>query len=237
MSQPRYPAPLHGGSDDDDDDAVKLPAFRRYESQGVIRQISYYLSGEIVEPIQYTDLLYTLRTASATDLIFLHLNTPGGNFDTGLQIINNIAASDAHVITILEARAYSMGALIFLAGDELIVHDTCQLMFHNYSSASIGKGNEQAAQVMASRKWFDKVMRNVCRPFLSDQELERISKGEDIWLDTDDIRRRLLHIQKGEPAVKPKAASAKVKPVAISADDSAATSKAAGKPRKSSKPA
>ena len=205
MTHSLYHAPLQGRSnDDDEDEEVKLPAFRRYESQGVIRQISYYLSGEIVDPIQYTDLLYTLRTATATDLIFLHLNTPGGNFDTGLQIINNIAASEAHVITILEARAFSMGALIFLAGDELIVHDTCLLMFHNYSSALIGKGNEQQAQVLAISKWFEKVMRHVCRPFLSEEEVSRILRGEDIWMDSDDIRRRLAHLQKGEPPVTPR---------------------------------
>ncbi|OWY37808.1 Clp protease [Xenophilus sp. AP218F] len=189
---------------EDDDPPAKTAPYRRYESQGAVHQISFYLSEEIGAPILYTDLLYTLRTAASTDVIFLHLNTPGGNFDTGLQIINNIGASQAHVVTILEARAYSMGALIFLAGDELVVHDTCQLMFHNYSSALIGKGNEQQAQVMASGKWFEKVMRHVCRPFLSDEELDRILKGEDIWLDSDNIRRRLIHIQKGEPATGPR---------------------------------
>jgi ATP-dependent Clp protease protease subunit len=190
--------------DDEEDEAPALAPFRRYESQGVARQVSFYLSGDIGAPIQYTDLLYTLRTASPTDVILLHLNTPGGNFDTGLQIINNIAASDARVITILEARAYSMGALIFLAGDELIVHDTCQLMFHNYSSALIGKGNEQQAQVLAISKWFEKVMRHVCKPFLTDDEVARILRGEDIWMDSDDIRRRLAHLQKGEPPVTPR---------------------------------
>jgi ATP-dependent Clp protease protease subunit len=191
-------------SAEDEEDSPALAPFRRYESQGVARQVSFYLSGDIGAPIQYTELLYTLRTANPTDVILLHLNTPGGNFDTGLQIINNIAASDARVITILEARAYSMGALIFLAGDELIVHDTCQLMFHNYSSALIGKGNEQQAQVLAISKWFEKVMRHVCKPFLTDDEVARILRGEDIWMDSDDIRRRLAHLQKGEPAVKPR---------------------------------
>ncbi|MFC3533775.1 ATP-dependent Clp protease proteolytic subunit [Vogesella facilis] len=198
--------------DDDDDDEESLPRFRRYEAQGTVRQISFYLSGEIGDPIHYTELLYTLRSASNTDVIFLHLNTPGGNFDTGLQIINNIAASPAHVITILEARAYSMGALLFLAGDELILHDTCQLMFHNYSSASIGKGNEQQAQVLASSKWFDKVMRHVCKPFLADEELERIFKGEDIWMDSDEIRRRLHRIQKGEPSTTPRKSRVRAEP-------------------------
>jgi len=192
---------LNAEEEEDDSQVVALPPFRRYESQGVARQVSFYLSGEIAEPILYTDLLYTLRTAAKSDVILLHLNTPGGNFDTGLQIINNINASDAQVITILEARAYSMGAMIFLAGDELIVHDTCQLMFHNYSSALMGKGNEQQAQVLASGKWFEKVMRQVCKPFLSDEEVARILHGEDIWMDSDDIRRRLAHLSKGKPAV------------------------------------
>lgn len=208
MHQPHL-IPSAALEEDEDDDSKKVPLFRRYETQGVIRQISFYLSGEIGEPIHYTDLLYTLRSTSESDIIFLHLNTQGGNFDTGLQIINNIAASPAHVITILEARAYSMGALIFLAGDELIVHDTCQLMFHNYSSALIGKGNEQQAQVMASGKWFEKVMRHVCMPFLSAEELERIFRGEDIWLDTDDIRRRLHRIQQGLPTTVPRKPRAK----------------------------
>ena len=198
-------------AEEDEDEADPLPPFRRYESQGVARQISFYLSGEIAAPIQYTDLLYTLRSAEKSDLILLHLNTPGGNFDTGLQIINNIVASEAHVITVLEARAYSMGALIFLAGDELIVHDTCQLMFHNYSSALIGKGNEQQAQVQAIGKWFEKVMRQVCKPFLAEEEVTRILHGEDIWMDSDDIRRRLARLLKGEPAVTPR--KPKVKPM------------------------
>ncbi|SFN19094.1 ATP-dependent protease ClpP, protease subunit [Formivibrio citricus] len=211
--------PLRLKADEEDkDEPPELPPFRRYESQGVVRQISFYLSGEIGAPIQYTELLYTLRTASKSDLVLLHLNTPGGNFDTGLQIINNIGASDAHVVTILEARAYSMGAMIFLAGDELVVHDTCQLMFHNYSSALIGKGNEQQAQVMAISRWFEKVMRQVCKPFLTDDEVARILRGEDIWMDSDDIRRRLAHLQKGEPSVKqrksktPKTAEEKTPP-------------------------
>lgn len=195
----------------DDDDEPAHPAFRRYEAQGIVRQISFYLSGEIGDPILYTDLLFTLRSASENDLILLHLNTPGGNFDTGLQIINNIIASDAHVITILEARAYSMGALIFLAGDELIVHDTCQLMFHNYSSALIGKGNEQQAQVLAISKWFEKVMQHICKPFLSPEEVERILRGEDIWLDSDEIRRRLARLRKGEPSVRPSTRRLKAK--------------------------
>ena len=69
--------PVCNKSDDDDETETPLPVFKRYETQGVVRQISFYLSGEIGAPIQYTDLLYTLRTASEVDIIYLHLKPIG----------------------------------------------------------------------------------------------------------------------------------------------------------------
>lgn len=172
----------------------------RYEQQLPVRQVSYYLCGEIREPQYYTELFYTLRSAAETDLVYLHLNSSGGDFNTGLQIINNIQASNARVVTILEARAYSMAALIFLCGDELIVHDNCQLMFHIYSGIFSGKGNEQQAEIAAVGKWFEKVMSRLCTPFLSEREIDSILKGADLWMDSDDIRKRLHSMQRKQLA-------------------------------------
>lgn len=185
-----------------EDDATESPNgspftnLLRYERQVPVRQISFYFCGEIQEPQYYAELFYTLRTANETDLIYLHLNSPGGDFDTGMQIINNMVASEAQVITVLEARAYSMAAMIFLAGDDLVVHDNCQLMFHTYSGNFAGKGNEQQAQVVALAKWFQKVMTRVCTPFLSAVEIDRIQHGSDLWMDSDEIRRRLARIKR-----------------------------------------
>ena len=185
----------------DEEVVVEAAPFRglmRYEQQSPVRQVSYYLCGEILEPQHYTELFYTLRTANHTDLIYLHINSSGGDFNTGLQIINNIIASEAHVVTILEARAYSMAALIFLAGDKLIVHDNCQLMFHIYSGYFSGKGNEQQAEVIAVGKWFEKVMARICIPFLSEAEIGRILKGSDLWMDSDEISHRLMRMQRAQ---------------------------------------
>ncbi|MBV8467833.1 MAG: Clp protease ClpP [Burkholderiales bacterium] len=190
------PNASRGQQPDTDDDQVSSGLIR-YERQMPIRQISYYLSGEIREPQRYTELFYTLRSASDTDLIYLHINSPGGDFDTGLQIINNMQASPARVVTVLEARAYSMAAMIFLTGDELVVHDNCQLMFHIYSGNFAGKGNEQQAQVLALSSWFEKVMSRICTPFLTSSEVDKVLKGTDLWMDSDEIRRRLARSQHG----------------------------------------
>lgn len=182
--------------DQDDMEPFVFQGLSRFERQTQIRQISYYLSGAIQQSSYYTELFHTLRTASDVDLIYLHLNTSGGDFDTGLQIINNMQASNAHVITVLEARAYSMGAFIFLAGDELLVHDNCQLLFHIYSGVFTGKGNEQQAESLALSNWFEKFMTRTCQPFLSATEIKNILKGSDLWMDSDEIQRRLARLQR-----------------------------------------
>ena len=174
-----------------------------------IHQVSYYLCGELQDPQYYTELFYTLRTAAETDLIYLHINSPGGDFNTGLQIINNMLASEAHVVTVLEARAYSMAAFIFLSGDELIVHDNCQLMFHTYSSSFAGKGSEQLAEVQALGNWFEKVTTRLCTPFLSAADISHILQGSDLWMDSDEIRRRLQRLKPAKPAVRKKAGAKK----------------------------
>lgn len=200
--------------DDDEEmvaEAVPFQGLIRYERQVPIHQISYYLCGDIEEPQYYTELFHALRTASETDLIYLHLNSPGGDFNTGLQIINNILASSARVVTILEARAYSMAALIFLCGDELVVHNNCQLMFHIYSGSFAGKGNEQQAEVSAVSSWFEKVMTRICTPFLTDGEIGKILKGSDLWMDSDEIQRRLMRMERMKAPAKAPAKTARKK--------------------------
>ncbi len=190
------------GEPPDDDEPEPFGGLVRYERHVPIHQVSYYLCGEILAPQHYTELFYTLRSASETDLIYLHINSPGGDFNTGLQIINNMLASDAHVLTVLEARAYSMAAFIFLSGDELVVHDNCQLMFHTYSSSFAGKGSEQMAEVHALDNWFEKVMTRRCTPFLSATDISHILQGSDLWMDSDEIRRRLGRIKRPKAAAR-----------------------------------
>lgn len=196
-------------SQPDDEDEEPFGGLVRYERHMPIHQVSYYLCGELQAPQYYTELFYTLRTAAETDLIYLHINSPGGDFNTGLQIINNMLASEAHVVTVLEARAYSMAAFIFLSGDELIVHDNCQLMFHIYSGSFAGKGNEQQAEIIAVSNWFEKVMERICMPFLSESEIGKILKGSDVWMDSDEIRRRLTRMQRAKSPPKPRRAKEK----------------------------
>lgn len=187
----------------EEDDKVGFPFFdmqkkpyRQYDQTFTCQHVHFYLSESIGEPGGYTDMIYRITAASPADTIFIHLNTPGGQLDTGVQIINAMQNSQAKIVTILESMAYSLGTLIFLAGDEMVVNDHCMMMFHNFNGGLIGKGNELTSQLEATITWFASLAKNIYIPFLSEPEFDRISRGEDLWMQSKEIRARLENMVK-----------------------------------------
>jgi len=167
-----------------------------YQQKMVARQLHYYLSGLIEDPSKYTEMIHQIRTAGQNDVVNIHLNTPGGYVSTGVQIISAMRASQGHIVTHLEGEACSMGALLFLSADEMVVYDDSLIMFHNYSGAAFGKGHEITASVEATNKWYSKLAKTICTPFLTVAELNKIFDGADMWMLSDEVETRLKKMTK-----------------------------------------
>ena len=179
--------------DDQLPDQTKL--FHIYEAQIVQHVYHIYISHELLAPTYYADMIFSISNAQENDVVVIHLNTPGGHLNTGIQIINAMRSSAAHVICSLEAEAHSMASLIFLAADEFVVHDSAMMMLHNFSGGVHGKGHEMAASVIGTKKWFEDTASMIYHPFLSRAEITRMFKGEDIYLHSEEISKRLIKVQ------------------------------------------
>lgn len=189
--------------DDDDDEMpqrqvamVRRPRpFMIYEQAYTAHEYHVYLNTGIRSPSEYTDLFHLLATATQMDVIYIHLNTPGGNLDTGIQLINAITNCEANVVTCLESSAHSLGSLIFLSGKEMIVNDHSVMMIHNFRAGMGGPGHEIAAQFEATMKWFNTLARKIYVPFISETEFTDMLAGKDLWLQAEDIRNRLAKVE------------------------------------------
>lgn len=196
--------PARNNDDMEDDDkqgglpfiALNKKPYREYAQTFSAQQIHYYISESVGAPNEYTDMIHRIATASPADVVYIHLNTPGGHLDTGIQLVNSMRNSQAKVITCLEGSACSLGTLIFLAGDEMIVNDNCTMMFHNFSGGLIGKGNEMIAELQAAIHGFAALAKDYYLPFLTEDEVDRIIKGEDIWMHSPEVRERLEKMAK-----------------------------------------
>lgn len=194
--------PLFNKLDDDDDEedydkslhsllGIKPKPYQQYEHSLTTSHVHFYLSTLIKGPHNYTDMIHRMNVALPQDVIYIHLNTPGGDLSTGVQIINAMKNSEAKIVTIIEGMVYSLGTLIFLSGDEMVVNDHCMLMFHNFRGGLAGPGHELTSQLDATVKWFNILARQIYLPFLTEDELSRIIKGEDIWMNSTDVHKRL----------------------------------------------
>jgi ATP-dependent protease ClpP protease subunit len=123
--------------------------------------------------------------------------------------------SQARIVTVLDGMAYSLGTLIFLSGNEMVVNDNCMIMFHNFKGGLGGKGNELTSQLEATVKWFATLAKKIYIPFMSEEELARVLRGEDLWMQSSEIRRRL------DKAIKVQAAAIEAKKAAKADHDDA----------------
>lgn len=212
--------------DDDDDDLLHpAPPFQIFSAEHIVREHNVYLSNRIGPPYEYDQLCQWLRDAGPHDLFRLYINSQGGNLNSGLALIQAMQESQAHVITILNPEAYSMGAMIFLAGDELVAPPNSMLMLHDYSSSAGGKGSEQAGMVLAANGWFSEIMDRICVPFLTKKEIHAILAGQDLWLHGEALEKRMRDLGRARsqankvahPRPRRKAAEAAPTPVDLPA--------------------
>ena len=168
-----------------------------YIHQVITRNIHhYYLSTMIGDAQAYAEMVNKIQIAGPDDIIYIHLNTIGGYTSTGLQIINAMKTTPAHVICSIESEVSSLGTLIFLAADEFIVHDNCLMMFHNYSGAVWGKGHEQIAAIESAKIWTKDFLIRMYVPFMSEEEVNSLIAGADIYMHPPEIRERLDNMVK-----------------------------------------
>lgn len=183
-------------SNDFEDDYT--PGLRIISTTHKIHQHDVYISGVIGPAEHYVGLCHLLRTASEQDVINLYINSEGGYVSTGIQLLNSIAGSQAHIKTVLDGDAHSMASFLALAGDEIIVLPHASWMAHNFSAGYYGKANETDLRLICDREQFENICKVYYKNFLTKKEIKSILDGKDLWLNEKDIVKRLKGREKQE---------------------------------------
>ena len=157
----------------------------------VARIFDFYLSGDIKEARDYQDWTQIMRTATENGAIVIHINSPGGEMFSAIQIMRAMAESPATIIASVEGMCMSAATLIFLSAEVCEISDHSHFMFHTYSSGNWGKGHEQLEQTLADDKWARNLFTSVYKHFLTATEITDVVKGRDLWMDSKEVSKRL----------------------------------------------
>ncbi|MEH6626612.1 MAG: Clp protease ClpP [Motiliproteus sp.] len=152
--------------------------------------ITAYITGSITEPSEYNELCYLLHNADEDTTVVLHINTPGGIIDSAFMIADAINKSKAKIIGNLSGTVASAGTLIAMACDALEVASHLTFMIHNYSGGMAGKGHEMKARQQFTDDHLNEAFKSFYKGFLTEDEMDRVVDGTDLWMDTKEVSYR-----------------------------------------------
>lgn len=94
--------------------------------------------------------------------IDVHLNTPGGDVFEGIAIYNALRQHPANIAVYVDSLAASIGSVIAMAGDKVIMAKYSTMMIHEASGVAIG-ANAQEMRTMADL--LDKTSQNLAQVY------------------------------------------------------------------------
>lgn len=87
------------------------------------------------------DFLADLREVRS-DKIEVHLNTPGGEVFDGIAIYNALVQHPAEVEIVIDSLAASIGSIIAMAGDRILIAKNAKMMIHEGHAMCIGNSSD-----------------------------------------------------------------------------------------------
>ena len=174
-------------------DLLKPPVAQgnRIISKQCVNIHEFYLSGDIESSEDYIDWFDTIRSAGENDVLKFYINSSGGDLFTAIQFMRVLSDTAANVVVSVEGACMSAATLIFLHGHSFEVSPHSMFMFHNYSSGVVGKGGEMYDQLQHQRIWSEKLLREIYSDFLTEKEIVSILDNKDLWMDGDEVIKRL----------------------------------------------
>jgi ATP-dependent protease ClpP protease subunit len=186
-----------------------------FPSKPVAQVHEFYLTGEITSPDDYIEWFDAIRHANENDLVKIYINSFGGDLFTAIQFMRVLADTEASVVASVEGACMSAATMIFMCADSFEVTPHSIFMFHNYSGGVIGKGGEMIDQLQHERRWSERLLKEIYHDFMSDEEIEAMLSNKDLWMDGEEVVKRMnarieKHKEKQKPSVKKKVSVKKI---------------------------
>ena len=117
--------------------------------------------------------------------IYLHINSYGGSFFSGLSVMDSILQSQLPIITIVDGCCASAATLFSVVGTERLIHKHAFMLIHQISSFCWGKFSEFEDE-MENLKRLMATLKGIYKQYtkIPMKKIEEIVK-HDLWFDAE----------------------------------------------------
>ena len=145
---------------------------------------------EIGDPSEYRELIDILFSCQENDVIHIYINSTGGNLAAANAIIEGLKFTRADVTGILLGDTHSAASMIALNCHSIIVTDSATMMIHTAYTGNEGIISNMQIYSEFARKNIEKLLHDTYEGFLSPSEIDKVKLGLEIWLDSEEIKKR-----------------------------------------------
>lgn len=157
------------------------------------------VSNEIIIPIDevvqeasyYRNVAHAVSSATGDDVVKYRINSPGGRLDGLIALLHATVGTQATVVAEIVGECHSAASILALHCDEILVGPYASMLCHSVRYGYVGKGADVEAHVKHASKTTEKLMRETYTGFLSEEEIEDLLKGRELYLDASEIIERL----------------------------------------------
>lgn len=152
------------------------------------------ITDDIDQPKTYDQVIALLSTATEMDEIVFNINSYGGYVDSLNMLLGWKARCPARQTHVLMGNASSAATSLFLSSaDEYIVGHGSSFMIHEFQVGHAGTMSNTKKRVDHLAKINEEFVRETYRDFLSEEEINQVLSGVEIYLDASEINDRLQY--------------------------------------------
>lgn len=171
-------------------------------TQRVATEFHVRLARPITEVDDFDDEFQMLASAGDNDLIRFDIVTPGGSMDTAHMLCRAIHRTAAHTVAYIGPTCASAGTAIALACEEWEIDEMSSFMIHTGSYGYVGMAPHVKANVEHNDKMMDRFVRSTYAGFLSEEEIERVLDGREMYFEGEELANRLVAFSQYRDAMR-----------------------------------
>ena len=142
------------------------------------------VNDEISHVSQFQTAVQVLNMAKEEDEVEIRLSCcPGGSVDAGDTMLHAMRRTDAHIKSVASGGVHSMGTHLLLEADEFELSNGFNACIHCGQNGAYGTVAEYTVKAKFDMDFRTRQFREAYEGFLTEQEIDEVLEGKDIWLD------------------------------------------------------
>jgi ATP-dependent protease ClpP protease subunit len=142
------------------------------------------IDGAIEEVSQFSTAIMVLDKATEEDRVEIYLSDcPGGSVNAGGALIHAIRKCLAPIHMTVSGGCHSMASQILLEAQSFELAENFNSLIHNGSDGAYGNVNEYMAKAKFDEVFRTKQFREAYKYFLTQEEIDEVLEGKNLWID------------------------------------------------------